>query len=416
MAKRIAAVVFIYLCNCMAWGVLGTSTQVRTDQQDSKLRGAVSRLWGTGQRQAPPTLHYVTETKFKQVRLEGKKKITEWFTNTEAHTLPLDATAVNVDLHLDYRRKGLMWYSTYRVGFAGEYRVVNTTRARRKITFKFPLPTQNGVYDDFHVLVGGKPAGALNLASGGVAPTLTLEPGQSQTVSVSYGSQGMDDWWYDLGSDVKQLRNFRLTMVTDFEAINFPDESISPTEKERAGKGWRLTWQYDNLLSGINIGMVMPSKLNPGPWASRVSYFAPVSLLFFFFILLLVTTVRRIPLHPMVYFFMGAAFFSFHLLLSYLVDHVALVPAFAIASAVSVFLVVSYMRLVAGWKFALLVVGGAQLVYLVLFSSLFFLEGFTGLGVTILSILTLFVVMQGTAMVDWDHLFRKSDPTHRIAD
>jgi hypothetical protein len=43
----------------------------------------------------------------------------------------------------------------------------------------------------------------------------------------------------------------------------------------------------------------------------------------------------------------------------------------------------------------------------VLFSYTFFLRGFTGLAVTILSIVTLFVVMQLTGRTNWDEVFRK---------
>ena len=37
--------------------------------------------------------------------------------------VPLDASAVRVDLALDQRRKGLLWYATYGVTFAGTYRL-----------------------------------------------------------------------------------------------------------------------------------------------------------------------------------------------------------------------------------------------------------------------------------------------------
>ena len=68
---------------------------------------------------------------------------------------------------------------------------------------------------------------------------------------------------------------------------------------------------------------------------------------------------------------------------------------------VSVFLVVSYLRLVAGTQFAVVQAGLAQFVFLVLFSYAFFFEGYTGLTVTIGAIVTLFVLMQMTARVDW---------------
>jgi inner membrane protein involved in colicin E2 resistance len=151
----------------------------------------------------------------------------------------------------------------------------------------------------------------------------------------------------------------------------------------------------------------MPEKLQPGPLAGEISYFAPVSLLLFFFLLFIITTLRSVPLHPMNYFFLAAAFFSFHLLLAYLVDHIGIHVAFLICSAVSIFLVVSYLRLVVGPRFALVEAGGAQFIYLVLFSYAFFLQGFTGLAITLGCILTLFVVMQMTARIRWTERFTR---------
>ncbi len=63
------------------------------------------------------------------------------------------------------------------------------------------------------------------------------------------------------------------------------------------------------------------------------------------------------------------------------------------------------MRLVVGPKFALVECGLAQLIYLVGFSYAFFFKGFTGLAVTIGSIITLFVVMQMTGRTNWTERF-----------
>src|ERR1044071_3094011 len=151
--------------------------------------------------------------------------------------------------------------------------------------------------------------------------------------------------------------------------------------------------------------MAMPEKLQPGPLAGRISFFAPVSLFFFFFLMFIITTMRGLELHPMNYFFLAAAFFAFHLLLAYMVDHVSIHTAFAASSVVSIFLVISYLRLVVGTRFAAREAGLAQFIYLVMFSYAFFFKGFTGLAVTIGSILTLFVVMQITGRVRWDEKF-----------
>jgi hypothetical protein len=87
------------------------------------------------------------------------------------------------------------------------------------------------------------------------------------------------------------------------------------------------------------------------------------------------------------------------------VDHISVHAAFATASAVSIFLVVSYLRLVVGLRFAAVEAGGAQLIYLVLFSYAFFLQGFTGLAITIGAIVTLFVAMQMTGRIRWGEKF-----------
>ena len=150
--------------------------------------------------------------------------------------------------------------------------------------------------------------------------------------------------------------------------------------------------------------MDTPNRLNPGPLAARITFFAPVSLLFFVTVMVILGAIRGPSLHPMHYFFVSAAFFAFHLLLAYLVDHVDINAAFAISAATSLVLVVSYLRLVAGGRFAVAHAGAAQLVFLVLFSYAFFFEGYTGLTVTVGAVVTLFVLMQATARVNWEEV------------
>jgi len=154
----------------------------------------------------------------------------------------------------------------------------------------------------------------------------------------------------------------------------------------------------------------LPQRLNPGPLASKMSYFAPVSLFFFFTVLVVLGAVQGNHLHPMHYFFLGATFFSFHLLFAYLVDHVLLELAFVIAAVVSLALVISYLWRVAGRTFALREAGLSQFFFLILFSYAFFFEGYTGLVITLGSVITLAILMQVTAGVDWDEVFKSKKP------
>jgi hypothetical protein len=428
------AIVFIFLCTAMAWMILGSTVTMRSNNQDWLLKGQVSQLWGAPQQQLAPSVYYQTTDEVKIQTTEGAKTVTKTEKQTTDHPILLDASDLNIKLGLEHRQKGLLWYSVYRVQFDGKYRVSNYTDAEREFFFDFALPANKdtqmqsrpadekyaspqgsgapgGVFDNFRFIVGGKEITNLQFKNGKVWASAKLAPGKSETVEISYGSQGMDEWWYDFGQNVTQAKNFSLTMQTDFDQIDFPQTSLSPTLKTQRDRGWELKWQYANLLSGVKIGMLMPHKLNPGPWVSEVSYAAPVSLFLFFFVIFMLTTIRKIKLHPMNYFFLGAAFFSFHLLLAYLVDHISIHQAFLICSAVSIFLVVSYMRLVVGNRFAFVEAGILQFVYLVLFSYTFFFERYTGLAITILCILTLFIAMQFTGRVDWDTLFRRNGKT-----
>lgn len=141
-------------------------------------------------------------------------------------------------LDLGYRRKGLLWYSTYRVNFSGKYKIVNPTAETREMFFEFPLPNPSAVYDNPRFAVSGKEISNIDINNeGNLATAVNLKAGQSEDIEVSYSSQGMDEWWYRFGDEVSQVKDFSLIMDTDFTKIDFPENSISPTEKNQTARG-----------------------------------------------------------------------------------------------------------------------------------------------------------------------------------
>ena len=387
MSRRIIAILLIWFCTTLAWVTLAGTMGKRDDTTDDSNRRQVEDLWGRSLRQEAPA-----------VLVPGPGKAET--------SVPLSGSDLRVSLDLTHRKKGLQWYPTYRVTFAGTYRVKNPMGAPVSATVALPLPDERAIYDDFRFHWGETESEDITLVDGVVRQRVELPPNSESEFRFAYSSQGMGEWYYAFGKDARQVRDFSLQMDTNFEDIDFPSSGTSPTEKVRTDDGWRLAWKYGNLLSGVQIGMVMPERLNPGPWVRMVSSAAPVSLFLFFFLLFITSTLRGVHIHPMNYFFIAAAFFSYHLLLSYLVDHISIHLAFWICSAVSIFLVVSYMRLVLRSRKAVLEVALSQGIYLVLFSYTFFFQGFTGLAITILCIATLFVVMQMTGRLDWEAVFK----------
>jgi inner membrane protein involved in colicin E2 resistance len=405
MTKRIIAIVFIFVCASVAWAILGGTIFARTYDSAATSNDKVASTWGAPQNQAPPTATFTRIVPRTEEIFENGKKITRTVNDEVVVPLPLESSAVDVALDLEHRQKGLLWYSTYKVGFTGNYTFRNTSDKEETINFTLNFPASKAINYD---MVFSDDVAPLPTTKNENAATSSIKTpaGQVSQLVVGYRSQGLNEWRYSFGSnDIAQVRDFSLKMSTNFKDIDFPDNTLSPSQKYETSDGWDLRWSSKNLVSGYQIAMVMPEKLQPGPLAGRISFFAPVSLFFFFFIMLIITTMRGIELHPMNYFFLAAAFFSFHLLLAYLVDHVSIHLAFAISAAVSVFLVVSYLRLVVGLHFASREAALAQFVYLVMFSYAFFLKGFTGLAITIGSVVTLFVAMQVTGRIRWADRF-----------
>ena len=403
-ALRLFAIVVVYAITCVAWAVLGGVTSARTGSQSSELRGKVEGLWGQPEAQTAPALrfHWLTErVTHRQETVGGVvRDLVDRSTEAQQKEVALASTRVDVDLHLDQRLKGLSWYSLYDVRFRGAWTYVHEDTVAGTLHVEHRFPDASGVYDGFRFTIDGAPR-EIAPKNGAVEVDVPVVPGQKVAIGVEYKSRGMDTWRYTPDRGVAALRDFHVAMTTDFADIDFPPSTLSPSTKERAGAGMKLGWDFEHVVTGHDLGMAMPERLQPGQLAAALAFSAPVSLLFFFVILLALARLRGLDIHPINYLFLGAAFFAFHLLFAYTVDRLPIPAAFALASVVSVALVVSYLRLVVSPRFAFVEAGLAQLVYLVGFSLAHFWEGFTGLTITVLSIVTLFLLMQLTGRVKW---------------
>lgn len=431
---RTIAIIFIFFCSVVAWVVLGGTLVHRTDKAKEFGADAVGQLWGTEQRQRAPTFHYMVAREIDVEAGEGEEaEKTEKKVVYESVYVEPDKTEIDADFKLEHRKKGLLWFSTYVVKYSSTYSVTNDTAEPRKIFVTNFFPATNALYDDFTFRAKGEevrfpPGAAESLTTtedytysdrdwetdfqpgvtNSVTASFNLAPGESADVEIGYKSPGMDRWRYAFSDGVSRVRDFTLKAHTDFDAVDFPEGCVSPTAKEKTADGWDLTWQYKDLVTGYQLGVEMPKKLNPGPIASRMSFFAPVSLLFFFTVLFIISAVKAdkiTPLHPMNYFFLAAAFFAFHLLFAYLADHIGIHLTFLASALVSCILVFVYVALARGARYAFAYATFPQLMFLVLFSYAFFYPGYTGLIITIGAIVTLAVLMVATARVDWSAKF-----------
>ena len=411
-AWRFFLILVILTGASVAWLLLGTSVYVRTSQLESRLGAQMDSLWGPANlAQSAP---YVEPVQGQGARIEPTKS--------------------TIAVHLDHenRPKGLLWFSTYTVDFDGQYGV-SAPAGGQPMRFVFPLSADVPFMDNLTMAVDGEARDVDSAQTASGLQTDVPADGKEHVVAVTYRTRGRDQWTYlPAGGEVRaksdnlydrappppspdvrpaHVRNFLLTLTTNFRDINYPEGSMSPSEKaETTDDGLKAVWKIQDSRTRQAITVVPPARPDAGPIAARMAFWAPVGLFFFSTVLFTILLLKKVPLHPMHYLLVSAAFFAFHILLAYLVDHVDIQVGFWISAAVSVLLVVSYMRLVAGARFAVLYAGLAQLVYLVGFSYAFFFVGYTGLSIVIVAILTLLVIMMATGRVDWNEVFKKKPP------
>ena len=391
--SKMVEIGLIFVLACLGWGVLGRTTAMRSIESHGRLGAEVESLWGAPLVQDAPSF---------SVNIPGSERV-RWIMPSK--------NAVRVGLQADYRKKGLIWYPTYTCRFEGTYTIENTEQVAQKTRIMFKFPVKGGTYDEFAALIDGKPVVAPVNTGEGIGELIELAPGQRADFHVSYATRGIREWRYRMDKNVGRVRNLDLTVDTGFRAVDYPDGCLSPMQTGPAdGGGMTLTWRASDLITVQDIGVIIPERLNPGPLTARITYFAPVCLLFFFVLVVTINLLYKVNIHPMHYLFVAAGFFAFHLLLAYMAGLVNINVAFVISAAVSVTLVTSYLSAALRGAFPRKVAVAGQFFFLVLFSYSFFFKGITGLAVAIGSVITLAVLMKVTAHVNWDEAFARPTP------
>ena len=406
---KIIAVICIFAATSVAWMILGAGTSSRTDSSFSSLRDEVASLYGGDLRISVPRC-YTKQTRTSEEIIDGKIVLRNYVDEVPFELVSSD---IRFTVENDQRKKGNLWFPTFRSSYRAEY-VFDTGGATAMGVFLFAsLDSENSIYDGIRVGVNG--IGYDDISFLIRRQELEVAPDENGLVrlSLEYNATGMDQLSYYVSGyeQIAHVRDFSCVIDTDFDDFDFPAGMMSPSVKTKTDSGYRLEWKLGNSVTGKDIGLVIPKKLNPGEIVTRVTYFAPVPLLFFFAVLLVVSAVLKIRLHPMHYAFLAATFFSFHLMYSYFSDHMNLYLTFGVSSAVSLALTVTYLRLFAPPLLAYVLAPLTQLIYLVIFSFSFFFDGTTGVIVTVCSVVTLFVFMQITGKMNWDEVFAKSGET-----
>ena len=386
---KIIATIIIFLVSCIGWFILGSVTKFRSNEYFNRLGPQVEALWGTPLIQKAPAF---------SVQIPGTSQV-RWIMPSK--------NEISVDIQPDYRKKGLIWYPTYVCRFEGSYTITNTEEVLQKIRLHFSFPAKGATYDDFAAYVDQRILLTPVDTKQGLGKIIELAPGEGAEFKINYKTRGIASWRYQMDQNVGRIQNLNMRVKTGFANVDYTQGSLSPMSTNGTQNGMLLKWEATDLITNSDIGIIIPQKLNPGPLTSRITYFAPVCLIFFFVLIATISIKYAINIHPMHYLFVASGFFAFHLLLTYFVGHINVHLAFLISTFTSVTLVTSYLASALGKKFPWKIAIAGQLFFLVLFSYSFFIRGITGLTVAIGSVVTLAILMRVTASVNWNNVFVK---------
>lgn len=365
----------------VGWLMLADRLETRTHKAMYNQLSSVKQIWGGNLAQPMPSVRYKRFGSDVSTLSKGE----------------IDASDISVILKVDYRKKGLVYYTGYNAKFMGKYTIKNPENENIYLSFIFPYPTRQGegVLQNVKLLVNGKEdiedteyQSNLALWTGLLNPSDTLE------IMVKYDGRGLDQLKYGFEPG-KQINNF--TMKVDVQGaknLDYAESTMPPTEpSQETPQGKILIWKLDKALTQLNIGVILPDKLNVEKQLFVMVYRAPVFFLMFLVALGVIIRLSGESLNFIPIVVTSVAYFFFYPLFAYLVIYVGVTLAFIISFGSIGLLILNYTRILYGIKMALTIVM-AYTFFLGITSLSALLPTYTGLILTIEGLVLMGTVMQ----------------------
>lgn len=379
---------------------IGLRIDSRHSESYSRSLKSVSEIWGGEIEQAPPEFSYEGYTTEQyEDKNTGQMQFRRRLVATD---MGFESQKLSVKIEPSIRTKGLLKFPGYMLRFTGEYEIKNLHTSRKKVYFRFALPSGAGNITDIAVTMDGAAyTGDASLADG-IDWQSEMNPGEKRAFTIGYSAQGTGMFSYALGQRQMQIRRLDVELSTAFSDTVIPDGAMVPTKQDTDGTTTRVLWKGENLVTGQNIAMKFDIPGNYGKIVSKLFFYAPLAIFLFLGFLIVMTAARRIQLHPMNHVFIITGFFIFYLLGSYLISYLHIVAAVFASLCVSTGIMAYYCRLSGKDRTLLYVVAAGAGIFQWIFSTAFFFPEHTGFLITVASIVAFVGLMRATAGVDWE--------------
>jgi hypothetical protein len=363
---------------CVLVALYAIAAQIADRQgfANAALREDVMERWGAPIQQAGPSVRYVQSGAV--------------FTTLEK--LALDSQHVRVDAHMNYRKRGLVYFSGFEFDFHGDYALTNPTDHDIDIVFVFPVQIERrSMLSELSFAVNGQPE-ALPLAESADRLTWTgrLERGQTANFAIAFKGRGLDLFRYVLDPGLP-VRNLELAMhITGGVNYDYPEGVVPATSVTASDDSVDLLWQFASLESGFPLGVVLPSEKPFDTVLLTMTKRAWATFLLFHMVLALLSLHVRRPMVRIEAYLAASGYGFFFVLLPYLAAYMNFYVAYGISLLVIGGMLYAYLvrvfgvgarPIVAGALGALLVIPTAAVIFQNHTGLIYSLEILVGLGV-----------------------------------
>ncbi|MCU0697057.1 MAG: hypothetical protein MUC96_11040 [Myxococcaceae bacterium] len=226
--------------------VIAGQVESRDDFATSELASGVEERWGAPVDQPAPSVRAVPSGTV--------------FTTLEP--MALSQQHVTVDAVMNYRKRGLRFFSGFDFAFAGQYAVENPKSSDIDVAFVFPIEVNKAqvLMSDLQFLVDGAPAPMeLGAERNRLVWTGRIGARETRRFTIRYRARGLDSFTYRLDPSLP-ARDVSLHVgVIGGDNFDYPAGVLSASSVTRSGDGLGLDWRFSTLESGVSLGVVLPS-------------------------------------------------------------------------------------------------------------------------------------------------------------
>ncbi len=225
---------------------IADQVESRDDFANSEVAAGVEERWGAPVDQPAPSVRAVESGTI--------------FTSLEP--LPLDRQHVTVDATMNYRKRGLRYFSGFDFDFTGQYAVNNPRAHDIDVAFVFPIEVNKAqvLMSDLQFLVDGE-AAPLELGDdrNRLVWTGRIATGQTRQFTIRYRARGLDAFSYRLDPALP-ARDVKLHVaVAGGENFDYPAGVLSASQVRQSKGALALDWSFSTLESGVSLGVTLPS-------------------------------------------------------------------------------------------------------------------------------------------------------------